>query len=373
MIPCLFDTRKDIEKDKTSGLLTDCLSCTVTEEKNSIFECIFVYPISGNYFQNICEGKYIKVMCNNAPNMQIFRIYRRVGNERGTVTFYCEHISYLLNSVAVLPFTPTTSLMQCQDALTHIQGHMRPFSSKWQLKAETQIKYNFYGLKNPTTVREALLSEDHIMGVNHWNKGEYEFDNYNIILHEKRGKQSNVILNYGKNIKSIEHDISIGNTYTHMLPYLITHDENSDEDVVVTLSKGNTFDPENDALLAYPNCDKYKDKKVKIVDYSSNWSGTTNGAKYSLEQLAKSDIEYNKAFAKDDLPTANITISYIDLIKSMEYNNMQNIDKLRLCDWVILYYSPLGINVDIQIVRTVYDVLRETYKEIGLSNPTEKL
>lgn len=372
MFPLLFESEADIENKRIVGVLSDCISCTVTEEKNSIFECVFVYPIEGNLFSKIGNGKFIKIMCNNAPNMQIFRIYRHVGSERGTVAFYCEHISYLLNGVAVLAFSPENALIKCQDAFTLIQGYMRPWYSKWKLKAEIQDKSYFWGLKSPAKLREVLIGESYIMGVERWSKGEYEFDNYSVILHEHRGKQLNIILNYGQNIKSIAHDISIGDTCTHMLPYLITTDSNAKQDVVITLSEGNTFNPDSDALIAYPNSEKYKNKRVNIVDYSSGWSGGIDGAKEYLKTMAVNDIKYNKKFSENDSPTVKITIGYVDFLRSMEYSNLYEIDDLRLCDWVTLFYEPLRISVDIEIVRTVYDVLEETYRELGLSNSTEK-
>ena len=59
MIPILFD---QTEKQFTSGglgFLADCTSCKVSQERNGVFECEFVYPISGPLYEQIQERRLI--------------------------------------------------------------------------------------------------------------------------------------------------------------------------------------------------------------------------------------------------------------------------------------------------------------------------
>ena len=47
MIPILYDYAERKFTTNGIGRLSDCISCTVTEERNGIYECEFKYPITG--------------------------------------------------------------------------------------------------------------------------------------------------------------------------------------------------------------------------------------------------------------------------------------------------------------------------------------
>ena len=74
MIPILY------EKDETSftsngiGRLRDCISCTVIEERNGIFECDFEYPVTGANFDLIQCGRIIAVKHDDKGGIQPFDI-----------------------------------------------------------------------------------------------------------------------------------------------------------------------------------------------------------------------------------------------------------------------------------------------------------
>lgn len=250
--------------------------------------------------------------------------------------------------------------------MNQIHNHSRPYESKWRIRSQIDDNSYFFGINAPLTLREALLSDSYVLGS--W-KGEYEFDNYNITLYGQRGKDLNLKLIYGQNVKTIEADISIDETYTHMLPYLTANDSSTGSDKVYTLSEGDTFNPDTDGIVPYINADQFKDKRIKIVDYSSRFNTSNEQADplEALKTMVSSDLTIRAN--RSDLITNIISISYMDLIANSEYSDIKDVDKLRVCDWIEMYYPPLSINMKIQITRTVYDVLQEKYIDLGLGNP----
>ena len=74
MIPILFE--KDASGFDYNGLgrLRDCISCTVTEERNGIYECDFEYPVDGARFEDIQIGRIIVVEHDDSGNLQPFDI-----------------------------------------------------------------------------------------------------------------------------------------------------------------------------------------------------------------------------------------------------------------------------------------------------------
>ena len=57
-------------------MLTDTISCEVTEERNGVFECLLRYPVSGQHYGLITKECIIKAKPNDTAGDQAFRIYR---------------------------------------------------------------------------------------------------------------------------------------------------------------------------------------------------------------------------------------------------------------------------------------------------------
>ena len=61
MIPILFDSNATQFDTNGLGRLIDCISCEVTEERNGVYECEFVYPIDGRNYDKITLERIIAV------------------------------------------------------------------------------------------------------------------------------------------------------------------------------------------------------------------------------------------------------------------------------------------------------------------------
>ena len=108
MTPILFS--KGATDFSTNGLgrLSDCISCTVTEERNGIYEVEFTYPITGAHYSEIEEGCVIACTHDDKHDVQPFDIYARSVPIDGIVTFNARHISYRLCNVILRPFSSRT-------------------------------------------------------------------------------------------------------------------------------------------------------------------------------------------------------------------------------------------------------------------------
>ena len=126
MIPILYESGTTTFTTNGIGRLTDCISCRVTEERNGIFEAEFEYPITGQYYSEIQEGRIITVSHDEQKDKQPFIIYARSAEISGKVTFYAHHISYLLNGIIVQPFTATSVADAFNTFSVSSRGHSRP-------------------------------------------------------------------------------------------------------------------------------------------------------------------------------------------------------------------------------------------------------
>lgn len=201
------------------GVLRDVISCEVTEELNGIFEVSVDYPISGNHYSDIGENKIMLIKANPYDdNGQPFRIYKITKPIDGVVNILAQHISYDMSGYTVEPFDGT----DLDDTLSKIQNGTiipAPFTLiRGQDKTNVQTEFK---IEQPYSQRSLLAGSDEtILNV---YKGEFEFDRFNVILHNHRGSDRGVRIRYGKNMTSGEQELNFEKTYTAVYPYYASH------------------------------------------------------------------------------------------------------------------------------------------------------
>ena len=104
MIPILYEAGATDFSTNGIGRLSDCVSVRVTEERNSIFEVEFVYPITGEHYDDITVVKIIVITHDESGDKQPFKIYRKSAPISGQCVYNAHHISYALSNVIVEPF-----------------------------------------------------------------------------------------------------------------------------------------------------------------------------------------------------------------------------------------------------------------------------
>ena len=101
----LFPQDETIFDNNGIGALSDAISCTVTEERNGIFELEMQYPITGIHYAELTNRNILLVKPSPYHDPEPFRIYRITKPLTGRITIYAQHISYDLSGIVVSPFT----------------------------------------------------------------------------------------------------------------------------------------------------------------------------------------------------------------------------------------------------------------------------
>ena len=323
------------------GVLSDCTFCEVTEERNGAFECVMKYPLHGALFDEIKNDRVILVKPNDTSRSQPFRIYRITTPMNGIITVYAQHMSYDLSGIGVLCFESKS--VSPQLALERIFANT---SSKHGFKCRTDLSApRAFSVSKPMSIRACLGgTEGSVLDV--WG-GEYECDMFDVILHSKRGKDNGVVIEYGKNLTSLEQDNDFSSVYTHLLPYAVI--KNGDTESVVTLSE-----------ITIPIVETYAREKTLIKDFSSFFKDGETVTEDTLRAKAKSYIKQNQF--GDETPT--VKVSFEPLWQQPEYS--QFLEKVNLCDTVIVRHPDMNIEVKTKVIETVYDALAEKYSSITL-------
>ena len=345
MIPVLY--KADATNFSTFGIgaLADTLSCEVTEERNGAYECVLKYPITGSFYKEIRKERLIKAKPNDTSKNQAFRIYRITKPLNGIVTIYAQHVSYDLTAIATpawtsTPITPQLAIEHVFDAA--LTPHNFTFRTDY-----TQAKE--FTVSKPKSLRAVLGGSEGSL-VSLWG-GEFEWDNFEVIHHQGRGTTTGVVIEYGKNLTSLEQDLDITSVYTDLLPYAVISDMDGNE-TVVTLTE--QILPIADTTLVQ--------RKTLIKDFTDSYGMDEPITEENLRAKAEKYIENNPL----GVETPELKISFEPLWKQPEYAAV--LERVSLCDRVTIRHVNLGVEATAKVIKTVYDSLAEKYVSISLGS-----
>lgn len=338
MKPILFPSTATEFNTHGLGVLTDAISCTVTEERNGAFELTMQYPDTGVHFDEITDRCIIYAIPSPYRAPQPFRIYRITRPMDGIIMVYAQHITYDLSGVPLNPFTA----INAPDALSKLSLNAAvdsPFIF-WTDKATVAS----FSVSTPSSTRSVLGgSSGSILDV---YGGEYEWDGFTVRLYGQRGYDNGVVISYGKNLTDIEQDRNISNVATGIYPYWT----NAEGALV-------TCDPK---IVNAPGT--YDFTRVVPVDFSNDFE--TQPTPEQLQARAEKYVEDNKI----GIPKTSITASFVQLEQFPEYEDLALLEKCDLCDTVTIRYPQLGVEAKAEIVKIETDVLLERYSSVEIGD-----
>lgn len=338
MKPILFPSTATEFKTHGLGVLTDAISCTVTEERNGAFELTMQYPDTGVHFDEITDRCIIYAIPSPYRAPQPFRIYRITRPMDGIIMVYAQHITYDLSGVPLNPFTAVNA----PDALSKLSLNAAvdsPFAF-WTDKSTVAS----FAVSTPSSTRSVLGgASGSILDV---YGGEYEWDGFTVRLYGHRGYDNGVVISYGKNLTDIEQDRNISNVATGIYPYWT----NAEGALV-------TCDPK---IVNAPGT--YDFTRVVPVDFSNDFE--TQPTPTQLRARAEKYVDNNKI----GIPKTSITASFVQLEQFPEYEDLALLEKCDLCDTVTIRYPQLGVEAKAEIVKIETDVLLERYNSVEIGD-----
>ena len=340
MIPILYDQNEKLFTSVGLGFLAECTSCKVSQERNGIFECEFIYPITGRLYEKIQEKSIILATHDNSKVPQPFDIYARSAPIDGLVTFYAHHISYRLSNAVVMPFSADS----CSDAMEKIQANIVTDDdfTFWTDKTTT----GDYAKTVPSIVRTTLGGEEGSL-LDVYGRGDYIFDKFAVRLYQDKGEDNNVEIRYGKNLVNLTHKVDFESAYNAIVPYWL-NEETGD---LRTLSEG---------YVSYDDGTAY----IVAIPFPMNEYFETMPTEAEMRQKATELLNSSDAWE----PNEGFEVNFVQLWQTEEYEQFAPLQEVNLCDIVYVYYSELGVNaVRERVVKTVYNTLLDRYDDITLN------
>ena len=302
-----------------------------------MYELEFEYPISGEKYDLIKEGRIVAVTHDETGDVQPFILYRRTATIDGKVKFNAHHLSYRLSNIVVKPFT-ASGIVDAMAQIVPNSLNTNPFVFWTDKVVSSQFENEL-----PRSVRSLLGGERGSL-LDVFGKGEYEFDKWTVKLHLNRGQDSGVTIRYGKNLSDITQEIDASGYYNAVAPYW------KGEDETVTLP---------DLVVL----EGVEDIRAVPLDLTNEFENAPTQAE--LRDMAQTRLENSSGINI----TENIKADFVQLWQTEEYKDYAPLQRVRLCDTVTIIYEPLGVySIQKKVIRVKWNVLLDRYDEIELGD-----
>ena len=345
MKPILYDFGEANFTSNGLGRLDDTIECLVTEERNGIYECDFVVPVTDPRFDDIVPGRSIAVTHDDSGDTQPFDIVSMSRPIDGKVTFHAVHVYYRLTGIVA----KAKNINSINAAFQALVETAQPSSAMvFDFSADfTRNGYMaaFDGI--PRTVRQLLGGvEGSVLDT---YGGEFEFDRFRVVLHSARGQKRDFTVRYGVNLTEFQDDTDYQGTYTSCVPYW----SGGDGGVIVTcnplkVDSGFVSYDGRDTCIPLDLTDKFESKPTRA----------------QLRQAALSVMQSKQT----NLPSQNISVDFLRLQDFEEFRDFAGLLQCNLCDSIDVVFPRYNMRGTFKIVKTVWDVLEGRYKEMELGN-----
>ena len=340
MKPILYQTLVEgtVPSDYGLGVLSDCISCQVTEERNGPYELVMTYASEGIHAEDILVNRFIKVKPNFSDNPQLFRIYKVGKTINGHFTVNAQHISYDLGGKVAT----SGSANSCADACILLTNN---FAGAFNITTDKAVS-NYFNISEPSSVRSWFGGKKGSL-LDVYGEGEWHYDNYTAMLKLHRGADRGVEIRYGKNLTELSQEINIESLVTAIIPYAINPDTGLAA-IGSSHSTGLVLDTPRELAMDFGDS----------VDWEDSTPVTTQ-----LDNLCANYITRNVG-TLINLKTT-ITLGFVQL------STLQ--DRVDLCDTVHIYFEALGISAAMKCIATTWDVLEERYTSTTFGDPKQSI
>ncbi|HEM3524772.1 TPA: phage tail protein [Streptococcus suis] len=333
---CLYAADESLFDHNGLGVLDkDLKKCQVEEVLNNLYTLTALYPLGAKFGKSIRNGMIIKAPTPNGD--QLFRIYQSKPS-MGMLEIHAFHIFYDL----AFNFVEDTNIVS-KSGQAWLQ----------QLSQNTQYRHPFTFFSDISTVAgsrvvrkncvEILLNTSLDNSFVNRFGGEILRDNFKVYFNRAIGENRGFKIRHKKNLKG----------YT----------ANIDDKTVITRIMPIGFDG-----LLLP--EKYVDSP-RISDYPFPRIGKVEvdvKAAVGENADAKDAVPLNEAYTKMralikeqfgviDVPTCSYEVDFVELSKTKEYADFQNLETVRIGDTVTVSHDEDGFYVEAKVIRYEYDSL----------------
>ena len=328
------------------GILKDTISCVVERELNGNWFLNLEYLLIGNKAEFIKEHCILKVP--TPSGLQLFRI-KEIEKDMESINVYAEHIFFdlaknFIKDTNIVAKTRSEAIKQI------LNNTLNPHKFKY-VETDNNTTQKNLRIVRKDVVSALLGSEDNTV-INRYG-GEIDIDNFNISSQDQIGKNTNLVIEYAKNMTGILETVDMSDVATRIIPQganeLLLPEYYIDSPYV-----GSYYQP----LVAH--------MEFNGVAVVSKDEATADKPEFSQEQ-AYAELRrlvrelYNNGI---DKPIYTYDISFIDLSNTVEYKQLKDMYSLNIGDIVRVKHRDMNLNLDCRIRNYKYNSLINEFENL---------
>lgn len=333
MIPRVFKSDETDFENLGYGGITKAISCNVIEELNGTFELHMTMLVDDPVMEFVQVGNIIVAQPNMTGNPQAFVIEEVTKEIHGEVTVYATHIAQHRTKFLPLGQVAGNALAGAISALNNQALEENPFTFSTDMTS-----FIGYSHMKPSSVREWMGgTEGSLLDI---YGGEWEYNNFEVTMRSRRGKETDARVMYGLNMTDFTHDqdFAWNGSATGVFPYYFTEEGYTIGDIQYS-----------------PHVNEFPYRKTVTVDFTDKFDQIPTKAE--LNAYAQGWI------ARKGLPAVTLECSF-----NQFDTNYAQVNTLQIGDSVKVINALYGINYDSRIVAMNYDVLANTYRSITVGS-----
>ena len=322
MYPIIHDYAATDLTSQGYGALSDCILCEVTEELNGAFTLELQYPLHGLHAQYLVPGNIIVVKPNHSQARQPFRINEVKKSFSNNIQVNANHISYDLSGYpvrAAATYTNLASVISAMNSMAWSTGSAVFHQFSFDTDMTGSATFNMAGVQSLRSWMGG--QEGSIIDI---YGGEWEYDNFNCYLLQRRGRDTGIRISYGKNLGEYERQRDYSE-YSHVCAYWKKSDVTVYSDLVAT-GLSSTF-------------------RCAYVDASNDYEDQP-----TVSQL--------NSYATTKISGMNMLPQTLTITPAQIGN-----DVIGLGDSVLVCYESV---ITTRVIKTVWDALAGSYKSMQL-------
>lgn len=333
---CLYAADESLFEHNGLGILdNDLKKCRVEEELNNLYTLTAQYPLWAKFGKSIRNGMIIKAPTPNGD--QLFRIYQSKPS-MGMLEIHAFHIFYDL----AFNFVEDTNIVS-KSGQAWLQ----------QLSQNTQYRHPFTFFSDISTVAgsrvvrkncvEILLNTSLDNSFVNRFGGEILRDNFKVYFNRAIGENRGFKIRHKKNLKGYTANIDDKSVITRIMP----------------IGFDGLLLPEK--YVDSPRISDYPFPRIGKVEVDVKAAvGENADAKDAVplnEAYAKMRALIKEQFGVIDVPTCSYEVDFVELSKTKEYADFQNLETVRIGDTVTVSHDEDGFYVEAKVIRYEYDSL----------------
>lgn len=309
------------------GKLNECIKVEITHQLNGDYSLYLEYLIISK------KSTFLEMFNIIKADGQLFRIYKTEKDQENSnvVMVWAKHIFYDLASY----FIEDERAVQCSVKTAMEKSLVDELSKTYSVDSDIIINSTLYMVE--LNAAEAMFKI-----IERWGGGELYRDNYNIKILKQLGKETGVLIKYGKNMKGIKVTSDSTTVATKIYP------------------KGSNGITLTEKYIAVPIWDRSKYPPfhiVRKVEFSEAEDEPT------LRAMAE---EFAKTMG---LTNVNIEVDFIELSRAREYENYKMLQEVNVGDLVIVRHRDFNIDVVVEVIKTKRDLLTGYNTKVELGQP----